>query len=416
MDDDDYAGQCKSYLDEMRKYERLTPERYAELERFLKEKGGTRQCHNFMLFFRDSTIQNPFQNFDGVTVPQLFERYEEWPHLRDVLSEVYRAVAERLIDFRGNVYFEKLGSAIDDQFFREFSSAFHENRLNNEELTQLIDALRVILVILNTNLQDVAPRLYLLNNTMFHEHILVRGNPILNDLLEPLRREMRHENPEWLRSLKEDHEFRMGHLESIKQQLLQLQEATGTVLDLVDTRIPVIPPPAAQLFLDKSLDECTISREELRSLPAEDKVVLSCGHGFKKICIHRWFKETGIKCPVCGQRNVMINPAHEGTTRRPTHIPHQGIARVLLDKEHKKGKAFSEAVVLNCGDIFDKSEIDRRKAAGHKTCPVCGTPITQITTLNGGSRKCKKNSRRKSKKSIKRKKTIKRRKNNTSRR
>jgi hypothetical protein len=391
------------YLEGMR--DRVDPARYSELVTLVREQGDTPECSDFIQFL--SNLEHPLQGINNNDeLLGLFERYKQWRMLRDVLNEVQTRVSELLAD-RGNQepYFRELASAIDEQWNMVYAGAYHENRLNNEELTQLISALQVIRTLLELNWADRAPCLYLLNNTEFDEHILVRGNHILHALLERFQNRVdeEHESPRWLELLyNRDGEFRMNQLARIDRHLRELQGA-GTVLDIVDTRRRVIPPHAARHFLAATSDKCGITLEDMSLIPEEKRAVLTCGHTFRKSCIKKWLKENG-KCPNCN-KIAEINPA-KGTTSRLTHIPPGGIARALVERQRQKGKEFNEVVVLNCGHVFEKSEIDRRVA---KTCPKCGAEIRQITKFDGGSRKYKKNSRRKSKKSIKRKKTIKRR-------
>lgn len=380
--------------------ERLEPERYTELAALVHEQGDTPECIGFIQFL--SNIEHPLQGIhNNDELLGLFERYKQWMRLREILSQLNNDVTTRLHIHKGR-YFQALISAIDEKWTREFSEAYHSSRLNNEELTQLIAALQVIGTMLRLNSQDMAPCLYLLNNTKFDEHILVRGNPILDALLEPLQNSMEGESPSWLDRLNHDDEFRMNQLARIERHLRELQ-GTGTVLDIVDTRIPVIPPGAAHHVLAVTQDECPITLEKLSSLPVHERAILTCGHMFKKSAIKKSLKDMKGLCPVCKQHAV-INPAYKGTTSSVTHIPPGGIASSLVERQIQKGKAFSEAVVLNCGHVFERSEIKKRD-----TCPKCSAKITKITKIGGGSRKCKKNSRRKSKKIIKRKKTIKRR-------
>ena len=391
--------------------DRVDAARYSELVTLVREQGDTPECSDFIQFL--SNLEHPLQGINNNDeLLGLFERYKQWRRLRDVLNEVQTNVSRMLAD-RGNQepYFQELASAIGEQWNMVYAGAYHENRLNNEELTQLIYALQVIRTLLELNTADRAPCLYLLNNTEFNEHILVRGNPILHALLERFQNRVDAEDelPRWLdRLYNRDGEFRMNQLARIDRHLRELHDAGTVVLDIVDTRIPVIAPHAARRFLAATSNTCGITLEDMSSFPEEERAVLTCGHTFRKSCIKKWLREKG-KCPTCNKQNVKINPAYKGTTSRLTHIPPGGIARELVARQSQQGKEFNEVVVLNCGHVFEKSEIDRRVAKNIKTCPICGAEIIKITKLDGGSRKYKKNSRRKSKKSIKRKKTIKRR-------
>ena len=148
----------------------------------------------------------------------------------------------------------------------------------------------------------------------------------------------------------------------------------------------VMPTHAAVVWRRSVGGECVISKTNLTRLPVSKKVILSCGHAFKKGCVEVWLSKHG-KCPVCTEPAI-INPTHRGDIVKgtPTHIPFKEPAAALVARARAKGRNVNNVVVTSCGHVVDKNEIEQRFANNDKTCPQCGKNCTYMSH-NGGSRK-----------------------------
>lgn len=370
---------------------------------------------NFIQFLSQRASEanpDPFTGIDNMDMLlALFKRYVEWKRLRSVAEELASEISRRIHDFprEERPFVDILSELIDRQWEQIYARGYHENQLNIEELIQLNNALAVISQLLRLSPRPAVECLYMLNDRSFREHIYVR-NTVLNAMLSDFRRAIRSSSrPDFLRRLSGE-EPALEVLDRLFRHLSELNRQ-GYQLDIVDTRTRVMPPQVAQMWLQEATGECSYTLDDLQSLPAEQKIVLTCGHVFKKGCgVEEWLKAHG-KCPTCAIA-ASINPAHDGDTRRPKQIPRGPVGRALIAKE-KPGKSVSDYVVTSCGHVIDKKEMERRRRNNITTCPVCGAECTYTEVHDGGSRKTikrnKKNSRRKSKKIIKRNKTIKRR-------
>ena len=410
---------CNRNLQEMIEERDLTPDQRVELERFISDNGNN--CSDFMRFLRVAQTKNPFDSFNGVSVPQLFESYKQWAQLLSDVGNLTTAVRTKLTDLRRTFegkgeeeYYGYLMDAIHQKVTTVHGDAYHESRLNIDELSELMTALKVILTLSELNETHAFSCLYLLNHTGFDEYVKISNNDILEDILSDAGRKIDQvvPDPDIITDLNENDEHRMDELGRIVILLKELN-SQGVGLNIVDARIPVIHPNVARKCLEGDEEECAISMDKLKSLPLSQKVMLTCGHAFKKDYIKRWLKDH-VSCPSCRAPAQLI-PAYKGSTYRPTHVPPGKIAKALVARKQDKGKALVEPVVLHCGHVVEKSVMDSRFERNIKTCPKCGVSATEYIIPSGGSRKHKRNGRGKSKKLIKRKKTIKRRKNNTSR-
>ena len=405
---------CNHYLEEMREHRELTDEREAELKYLLSVHGCTREFHDFLLFLHNIQTTNIFENFDGVSVLQLFESYKQWVHLREVVGGLHDEVQRRLNDLgsqsRGedyHEYYEFLSNAIDEKMGTVFTDPFHESRLNIDELMELRNALKVILTLSELNERHAFSCLYLLNHTEFDEYVEISNNNILNAILRDAGVKIEAVDPAIITSLNENHEHNMDELARIVRHLQELNDHERLGLNIVDTRIPVIPPNVARKCLEGE-EVCAITLEPLKALPLEQKVMLKCGHGFTKSELKKWVNKGKKGCPTC-REPIEITKSYKGSTSSLTRIT-PPIAKALVEGKQSRGKTFVDPVVLHCGHVVDKSEMDSRFARNAKTCPKCGKSATEyVIPPRGGSRKRKRNGRGKSKKLIKRKKTMKRR-------
>lgn len=416
---DDQQRICNILLQEMIEYRDLTHDQRDELVRFIRDNGSN--CHDFMRFLIGARTNNPFESFNGVSVPQLFESYKQCAQLVLDVGELSIRVRTKLADLgskcksRGGEeyeYYSYLMGAIDQQLITVQSVLFHESRLNIDQLSELMTALKVILTLSELNETHAFSCLYLLNHTGFDEYVQISNNNILEDILRDAGQKIEQvvPDPAIITDLNDENdERRMEELGRIFRLLNDLN-SEGVGLNIVDTRIPVIHPNVARKCLEGDEEECAISMDKLKSLPLPQKVMLTCGHPFKKDEITRWLKHHGGRCPIC-RAPAQINPAYKGSTYRPTHVPPGKIAKELVARKPE----LVDPVVLHCGHVVEKSVMDSRFERNIKTCPKCGVSATEYIIPSGGSRKHKRNGRGKSKKLIKRKKTIKRRKNNTSR-
>jgi hypothetical protein len=175
---------------------------------------------------------------------------------------------------------------------------------------------------------------------------------------------------------------------------------TAEDLAAENPHIRIMPPRVARRAMQCARgDECPISME-----PVVDMVVTSCGHPFERSYIDSYIRDGGKTCPKC-RNPFVINPLHiRDVAGREFSVPHHMIMPLAVQalREGNVGRPSpTYHACKRCGKVVPK------KPAGN-ICPTC----KQHDAFRGGSRsrKCnKKNSRRKSKKSIKRTKTIKRR-------
>jgi predicted Zn-ribbon and HTH transcriptional regulator len=168
----------------------------------------------------------------------------------------------------------------------------------------------------------------------------------------------------------------------------------------------LLPAHVAREVLTCQTGECAISRVDLSTLEHANKAVTSCGHVFDKDYIEQWLTKHNT-CPEC-RSECTLNPIHKADVVRlvgrrtsvPPHLKPLMVERAI--KKNKLPRGLSAYHVCNqCGNVVDAIPKPNQ-------CPNC----QKHNAFFGGSRKCKrnkKNSRRKSKKSIKRNKTIKRR-------
>ena len=169
----------------------------------------------------------------------------------------------------------------------------------------------------------------------------------------------------------------------------------------------VMPADVARRAIACAGGICPITLEDLQTMKTKQKAVTSCGHVFDKDYITH-VKSLGGVCPTC-RSEFEINPIHKAdVVGRPTFVPRhmkmpmavRGVSKGEVGAHSRKGKLSESAYHMcnQCGKVVDKIPVPNK-------CPKC----KKMGAFSGGSRKHKRNIRRKSKKLIKRKKTMKRR-------